>query len=82
MEAPKQSQKSFITKTRIKPLGLDLFSYENVPIKNWNVKVSVTSNDTILVIMTHRKTNNIQMAFFNDELRAHLYISGVVDGED
>jgi len=48
-------------------------------MNEWLVKLSIAGEETIMVILIHPASNNIQMAYFNDEIRAHDFILGVTN---
>lgn len=75
MEAPKESPQLFITtRSKLKD-GFDITSMGVVKIKNWYVRVSTTSLDSICVVMTHADYGLTNIAFFTDEIKAHQYIT-------
>lgn len=81
MEAPKESPQSFTTNKSRSPSGCVITSLSTIRIKNWFVRVSTTSFDTICVVMCHVKTEDTRVAFFIDEIHAHNFIKAVTSDD-
>jgi hypothetical protein len=62
--------------------GIDITSMGVIKIREWFVKVSTTSLDSICVVMTHSKLGYTKVAFFVDEVKAHVYISSVTNNRE
>lgn len=82
MEAPKESPQSFTTNKSKYYGGFEITSLCTVKIKNWFVRVSTTSFETICVVMCHVKTDRTRVAFFIDEREAHSFIKNVSNEND
>lgn len=76
MEAPKGSQKLLVT-SKLLDDGFEITSLGVIRIRNWFVRVSTTSFDSICVVMTHQDLGLTQVGFFMDEIKAHKYIMTV-----
>lgn len=55
--------------------GVDIFSFDNVILKNWVIKASASSVDSILIVMRNIKTGEVITDFFTDEVKANDFIN-------
>ena len=79
MEAPKELPQSFTTNKIKLSDGFEITSLGTVRIKNWFLRASTTSLDTICIVMCHVKTEETRVAFFIDEVKAHSFIKQITD---
>jgi len=72
MESPTQKHQIYTYKTKS---GLQLFSFNTVLLDDWLVKASLTSADTIVVIMQNIETGSVATGFFTDENKANDFVN-------
>ena len=70
MESPKHQITTYITKS-----GLQMFSFNTVLLNDWFVKASLSSIDTILVVMQNIETSEVVTGFFTDENKANEFVN-------
>lgn len=70
MESPKHQITTYKTKE-----GLQLFSFNTVLLNNWFVKASLSSIDTILIVMQNIETEEVVLGFFIDEVQANEFVN-------
>lgn len=78
MDQPKELQTSYSIRKHLHQ-GVSYTSFNTLRMNEWLVKLSIAGEETIMVILIHPASNNIQMAYFNDEIRAHDFILGVTN---
>lgn len=69
-----QRKRPVIRRT-LHPSGTEVFSFDSVLLKNWIVKASASSQDSILVVMKNVKTEEVLTYFFSDEVQANDFIN-------
>lgn len=56
-------------------------SVNPVFLDDWSVQGSVLNNDTICIIMTHVETLKTHIRFFEDELKANMFVLHVLEDD-
>ena len=79
MEVPRPSLIFYTTNNDLDGKSFDVTSCSVIKLKDWYVKVSTTSFNSICVILTHSETLYTTIAFFTDEIIAHTFITKTVN---
>lgn len=56
-------------------------SISPVQLDEWTVQGSVLNNDTICIIMIHTETLKTHIRFFEDELKANMFVLNVLEDD-
>lgn len=62
--------------------GLEILSVDPIKIENWIIKASSSTFDSILVVMTHAETGEVQTGFFSSEMDANMFITYWIQADD
>jgi len=75
MESNHQKHPSHSITTYKHPSGFRLFSFETVLLNNWFVKASLSSADTIFIVLQNIETGEVVTGFFIDENKANEFVN-------
>jgi hypothetical protein len=74
MDDSKQRKKPVVRKI-VHVSGFEVFTFDSVLLKDWVIKASASSHDSILVVMRNVKTGEVLSNFFTDETEANDFIN-------
>lgn len=78
MESQKDNQKKYKISSYSHPSGVKFFSFNTILLEDWFVKASISSVDSICVVMQNINTGAVRTGFFTDESQANQFINSLI----
>lgn len=75
MESPTEKPLKHQIYTYKTKSGLQLFSFNTVLLNDWFVKASLTSIDTIVIVLQNIESGEVVTGFFTDENKANEFVN-------